>query len=125
MKVEFTTYPIKEWVLDKDSGLLGDNVQSVDAIAQDVKFALSTERNMYPIMGSNFGVTFGDLVGRDSSYVKAQVKRRIQDALSIDDRIISISEFKFTKPDSDTLSISFIVSSVLGDFEMTTEIVGS
>lgn len=125
MNVEFTTYPIQEWVLDPESKMLGDNVQSLDAIAQDVKFALSTERNMYPIMGSNFGVTLEDLIGQDAAYVKAQVKRRIQDALSIDDRIISISEFKFSQKEPDSLSVSFIVSSVLGDFQMTTEIVGS
>lgn len=125
MNVEFTTYPIQEWVLDPESEMLGDNVQSLDAIAQDVKFALSTERNMFPIMGSNFGVTLEDLIGQDAAYVKAQVKRRIQDALSIDDRIISISEFKFNQKEPDSLSVSFIVSSVLGDFQMTTEIVGS
>ena len=125
MKVEFTTYPIKEWVLDQDSGMLGDNVQSLDAIAQDVKFALSTERNMYPIMGSNFGVTFEDLIGQDSMYVQAQLKYRIQDALSIEDRILSISEFQFRQKEPDVLSVSFIVNTVLGEFQTTTEIVGS
>lgn len=125
MNVEFTTYPIQEWVLDEESGLLGDNVMNIKAIAQDVKFALSTERNMYPIMGSNFGVTLEDLIGRDAAYVRAQVKQRIKDALSIDDRIVSISSFKFEQPEPETLTVSFIVNTVLGNVEMTTEIIGS
>lgn len=125
MNVEFTTYPIQEWVLDEESGLLGDNVMNINAIAQDVKFALSTERNMYPIMSSSFGVTLQDLIGRDAAYVRAQVKQRIKDALSIDDRIVSISSFKFEQPEPETLTVSFIVNTVLGNIEMTTEIVGS
>lgn len=125
MNVSFTTYPIQEWVLDEESQLLGDNVMDIKAIAQDVKFALSTERNMYPIMGSNFGVTLEDLIGQDAAYVRAQVKQRIKDALSIDDRIVSISSFKFEQPEPETLTVSFIVNTVLGNVEMTTEIVGS
>ena len=74
-------------------------------------------------MGSNFGVELSDLIGKDSQYVKAQVKKRITDALSIDDRINSVGSFKFESKDSDSLSVSFVVETVIGNVSMTTEII--
>lgn len=125
MEVTFIKYPIQEWIVDWENETLGDSVMSLEAIAQDIRFALSTERNKYPIMGPNFGVTLNDLIGMDSAYVQANVKKRISDALSIDDRILSVSEFKFTKPDMDSMLVSFLVTTVLGDLQMTTELIGS
>lgn len=124
MDVEFVTYPIQEWILDDETGELKDVSFELHAISQDVKFYLSTERNKYPIMGSNFGVEFEDLIGKDLQYVQAQVKKRILEALSIDDRIVSIGSFKFSQPNDDTLVASFVVSTKLGDFDMSTEIIG-
>lgn len=123
MKVKFATYPIQEWILDEDTGFLSEPELNIKAIAQDIKFILATERNMYPIMGSNFGIELLDLVGKDEQYIRAQIKSRIADALSVDDRIIKISEFAFKKTDSNSLSVSFNVKTVLGDVPMTTTIV--
>lgn len=123
MKVKFATYPIQEWILDEDTGFLSEPELNIKAIAQDIKFILSTERNMYPIMGSNFGIELLDLVGKDEQYIRAQIKSRIADALSVDDRIVKISEFSFKKMDSNSLSVSFNVKTVLGDVPMTTTIV--
>ena len=125
MDVKFTTYPIQEWILDTDSWQLGNVEPTLDAIVQDVKFALSTERNKYPIMGSNFGVTFDDLIGRDSVYVQAQLKSRILDALSIDDRIQSVTDFQFDSPEPGTLVVSFLIETVLGKEKVSTEIITS
>ena len=123
MKVKFATYPIQEWILDEDTGFLSEPELNIKAIAQDIKFILSTERNMYPIMGSNFGIELLDLVGKDEQYIRAQIKSRISDALSVNDRIVKISEFTFKKTDSNSLSVSFNVKTVLGDVPMTTTIV--
>lgn len=123
MNVEFATYPIQEWLLNTDTQQLSESEQNLSAIAQDITFALSVERNRYPIMSSNFGVEFEDLLGKDESYVKANIKRRIQDAILIDDRVISVSNFGFKKIDSETLSVSFVVETIIGTIETTTNIV--
>jgi hypothetical protein len=125
MNVSFTTYPVQEWILDEESGNLAESKFDIQAIAQDIKFALSTERSKYPIMGSNFGVMFEDLIGLDSEYVCAQIKKRISDALSIDDRIVGVGHFEFKHSKSDELRVSFIVETVLGKLDMTTDIVGA
>lgn len=123
MEVKFVRYPIQEWILDEDSLHLGDVQQTLEAISQDIKFTLSTERNKYPIMGSNFGVEFSDLIGEDRDYVRAQLKKRITDAISIDDRVDSLSNFEFSYPDANSIVISFIVETKLGKVGMSTEII--
>lgn len=123
MNVEFTTYPIQEWILDETSEQLGEPSLDVQSIAQDIKFILSTERNKYPIMGGNFGVELLDLIGKDSQYVQAQIKKRINEALSIDDRIIAVGSFKFENKEMGSLSVSFVVETVLGKVGMTTEVI--
>lgn len=123
MKVEIVSYPAQEWILDEETEMLGEPSLEVKAIAQDVKFAMLTERNKYPIMGSNFGVEFLDLVGKDPMYIKAQIKARIKDALSIDDRITAVTDFKFKNIDANSVSVSFVVETVLGKVGMTTEII--
>jgi phage baseplate assembly protein W len=123
MNVEFTTYPIQEWILDETSEQLGEPSLDVQSIAQDIKFILSTERNKYPIMGGNFGVELLDLIGKDSQYIQAQIKKRINEALSIDDRIIAVGSFKFENKEMGSLSVSFVVETVLGKVGMTTEVI--
>lgn len=123
MDVEFVTYPSQEWELDTETMQLGEIKQNLGSIAQDIQFYLSVERNKWPIMNSNMGVEFDDLIGKDDAYVRANVKKRIQSALSIDDRINAVSSFKFDKPSSDSLVVSFVVETILGDIQMTTNIV--
>lgn len=123
MNVEFVNYPTREWSLDTETMKLGEIEQNLGAIAQDVQFYLSVERYKYPIMGNNMGIELEDLIGMDDAFVRANVKSRIKDALSVDDRITSVSSFAFENPTPDSLVVSFVVETILGDIEMTTNII--
>lgn len=122
-KVEFSSYPNNEWIVNFENGFDTEPESNLSAIAQDVRFALGTERYKYPIMGANFGVTFEDLIGTDYNYIRSEVARRIQDALSIDDRIIGVTNFKFEQLDDSGMFISCVVSTVLGDIPIETTII--
>lgn len=122
-KAEFSSYSTNEWIVDFDEGSLKDPSGDINSIIQDIRFTLGTERYKYPIMGSNFGVTFEDLIGTDYAYVRSEIMRRIQDALSIDDRIISVSDFEFTKDGSDGINVKCKVTTVLGNVEVSTSII--
>lgn len=122
MNVTFVTYPVEEWILNEATGILSEPEYRLEAISQDIKFALSTERNKYPIMGSNFGIELIDLVGKDMQYVKAQIKKRVRDALSIDDRIKSIDNFVFTSQSRDELNVSFTVETIMGYSKFNTTV---
>ena len=105
----FTTYPNREWVVDFNTGDNGEPDSTLDAVAQDIRFALSTERYKYPIMGANFGATFDDLVGSDYNYI-----------LSTDDRVISIEDFVFKKQSNDAIFVSCVVKTNVGDVPIST-----
>lgn len=124
MNVEFITYPVQDWILDEETGQLKPPEISIQSIAQVVKFSLSTERNMYPAIGHNFGIELEDLIGQDRAYVTAQLKKRITEAVMVDDRITGIGSFSFSSQrGSDSLSVDFVVETVLGKVNMTTEII--
>ena len=121
-RVEFASYSSNEWIVDFESGDNGQPKSILDAVAQDVRFALSTDRYKWPIMGSNFGVTFDDLIGTDYNYIRSEVVRRIRDALSIDDRILQVDDFQFTLLEDSGILISCVVQTTFGDVSVSTTI---
>lgn len=119
---EYTSYPNNEWIVDFVSEDNSDPRDELNTIIQAVKFALETERYKFPIMGGNYGTTFEDLIGTDYSFIKSEISRRIRDALSIDDRIIGIDEFKFTKSDDSDMLVECNIRTILGNFTFSTTI---
>ncbi len=120
--VEYSSYPSTEWIVDFETGENRPPQTSIDAVSQDLKFAISVERYKWPIMGSNYGITLDDLVGTDYNYIRSEAERRIRDALSIDDRVLSIEKFNFETSGSDSLIISFVVKTTFGDIPLETSI---
>lgn len=123
-KAEFTSYPSNEWIVEFDSGFNSDPQANIKSMAQDIRFALETERYKWPIMGGNFGVSLQDLIGTDYMYIRGEIVRRINDALSIDDRITSVGEFQFQTLDDSGMLVTFMVTTIFGDVTLSTTIQG-
>ena len=123
-RVEYSSYPSTEWIVDFESGNDKSPESNLNSVAQDIRFCLETERYKYPIMGSNYGTSFEDLVGTDYAYIRSEVARRIQDALSIDDRILSVGNFTFTILDDSGMLITCIVSTIFGNVNVSTTVAG-
>lgn len=119
---EFSSYPNNEWRVDFETGEIDDPESSLAVIEQDIRFALETDRYKYPIMGANFGATFDDLIGTDYNYIQSEIVRRIRDALSIDDRIVSIGNFEFKQCAESDIIVSCVVATSLGDVAIQTTI---
>ena len=118
-RVEFASYSSNEWIVDFETGDNGQPKSNLDAVAQDIRFALETGRYKWPIMGSNFGASFDDLIGTDYNYIRSEVVRRIRDALSIDDRILQVDGFQFTPLDDSGILISCTVSTTFGNVSLS------
>lgn len=67
----------------------------LEAVKQTIQNILQTERFMYQIYSLNYGIESDDLVGADPDYIKATLPARIEEALSVDDRILSVDDFTF------------------------------
>ena len=115
----FTTVEIKKnsgktFYLNENNTVYGfaDNLK---ALKQWVRLVLSTERYKYDIFSWNFGIETEDLYGNDHFYVISELKQRINEALTFDDRVTSVSDFEYTVKDG-TVYMSFVVHNIYEDY---------
>lgn len=92
---EIVSYPTKTYAIDWEKGRITDYIDEIEAMKQAIFLALITERFDYVIYDHNYGITLKDLFGKDKYIACAVLERRIRDALSVDDRIVSLTDFEF------------------------------
>lgn len=108
--------------IDEDSVFFG-RVDDIDAIKQAVLKILSTERYEYEIYSWDYGFEIRDLIGESMPYVMSELKVRIMDALTADDRIESVEDFKIEKVGKRTLHCTFTIVPTQGEeFQGETEV---
>lgn len=93
----------------------------LESVRQAVEIILHVERFRWQIYRPYSGMQWRGLIGQNSGYVSAELQRRLREALTVDDRVKGISNFKYTV-DVDELHCSFTVNTVYGDVETGTEV---
>ncbi|MGM9552548.1 MAG: DUF2634 domain-containing protein [Clostridia bacterium] len=113
--------PDKDFKIDFDKKCIGGMIEGVDALKQAICIALLTERYRYPIFPHSFGTDYNDAL--DGGYMKAmgKIKNAIEDSLLCDDRILSISDFEFSRIGK-KIAVKFKVSSIYGTIDYETEV---
>ena len=114
--------PSLTWKLDLSSNRIKGQIDNKDAILQAVEKILLTERYAYRIYSWNYGVELQFYIGKDTDFVMADAERTIKEALLQDDRILDIENFAAKLVDLDSVSVSFTVVSVAGNFDYKKEI---
>lgn len=114
--LEYVSLPTNTWIIDWTSKQVLSMDSGLDAMRQAVEITLANERFRWQIYNSNFGTELNDLPGQEEAYIESELPRRIQDAFSVDDRILSVENFQFVR-DGDTLNVSFIVQTVYGSIQ--------
>jgi hypothetical protein len=92
-----------------------------EALQQAIDKVLNTEKYEYPIYSFSYGIELENLIGKEPAYVKAELKRRINECLLQDDRIQSVDDFKFSL-NRDKLTCEFTVACVYGTTTITKEV---
>lgn len=115
--IERQKMPSRTYKLNMGADNVSGHCDGIEAVKQVVYKALHTERYDYPIYSWNYGAELKDLFGQQLTYVYAEVKRRIEEALLQDDRIYKVSDFAYERTARDTLHIIFRVESSEGNFE--------
>ena len=87
--------------------------EGLEAMRQAVEILLNTERFRWQIYSSDFGVELENLIGEEYDYVVSDMPRRIEEAFSVDNRILSVDDFVFEQKE-DRISCSFYVNTVYG-----------
>lgn len=112
--LEYTELPTTTFIIDWSSRQIAGIGTGLDAMRQAVEIILANERFRWQIYDSNFGVELVELIGDDLDYIKAEIPRRIEEAFSVDSRILSVDNYIFTETSPGVLSVSFDVQTVYG-----------
>lgn len=112
--IESREYPSETYLVDKSTGAIKRVGGGLEAMKQTAEIILNTERYQNQIYTSNFGREFNQLVGKSPEYVASMLKRRIQEAFSIDKRFLSVDNFVFTTLASGTIKCDFNIRTVYG-----------
>lgn len=113
--------PSYTYRLDIQNNCIQGYVDDVEAITQAVYLILQTERYESLIYNFYYGVEFDSLIGQNRDYVNSEIKRRITEALTEDDRINDITNFKISFND-DYANVSFTVQSSVGNINIEWEV---
>lgn len=118
---EVEVEPGKTYKLNTDNNRIIGYIDGMAALKQAIYLMLSVERYDYLIYSWNYGIELKDLIGKPASYVISELKRRITEALTQDDRIESVDAFSF-EINKKKVHVSFTVHSTFGDFEAEKEV---
>jgi phage baseplate assembly protein W len=94
----------------------GGVIDGLDAVKQAIYCILNTERYEYLIYSWNYGIELQDLYGKEVSYVCVELKRRITEALTQDDRIINVDNFEF-EITKGKIHVTFVVHTIFGEVD--------
>jgi hypothetical protein len=96
-------------------------VDDLEAVVQAVYLILSTERYQFIIYSWDYGVELIDLIGKPMPYVMSELPRRITEALTQDNRIENVVDFKFEQ-NGKRLHTTFTVVSNVGNISTELEV---
>ena len=119
--IEIKEYENKTWKLnDKDKTIVGI-IDGIDAVKQAVFCYLNIERFQWIIYSWQIGIETKHLYGEPMDWVCSEIERVVEEALSIDNRILEVDDFEFEIEKRKIMS-KFTVKTVYGDFNHKLEV---
>lgn len=104
-----------------DKSTIDGYIDGLESVKQAIYLILNTERYQYVIYSWDYGVELLDLYGKPMSYVIAELPRRIEEALTQDNRIEQVTDFEFTKSRG-KLHVAFTVVTNVGNVQTQMEV---
>lgn len=120
--VTFIQQPSLTWYINKETNRIQGQTDGLQAVQQAVEIILNVDRFRWQIYSPNSGMQWEGLLGQNPGYVASEVQRRIKDALSVDERVLGISNFQYTM-NGNTMTCSLTVNTVYGQTQNTVEVI--
>lgn len=114
ISVDYVDKPTNTFIIDWSSRQISGMDSGLAAMRQAVEIILQNERFKWQIYTSDFGAELECLVGEEYDYIISELPRRIEEAFSVDKRILSAENFVFSEEGNGTLFCSFDVVTVFG-----------
>lgn len=107
--------PSKTYHLDLQRGRIVGFVDGYEAIKQAIIKIMLTEKYAYVIYDHYYGVGLEQYIGKDISFVVADLGSTIENALLYDDRILAVNDIEITRGSNiDRLLVKYSVETVDG-----------
>lgn len=106
--------PAKTYRIDPVTKRIIGMVDGSEAVLQFIRKALNTDKYAYEIYDWYYGNELLKLVGQSYDYVITRIPNIFKEALLIDDRIIDVRDFSFTRTSLDVVLVSCVVDTVYG-----------
>lgn len=120
--IDEETEPSLDYKLHISEGAVSGKTDELDAMHQVIYKILNTERYENIIYSWDYGVELKDLFGMPVSYCCPEIERRITEALTQDDRIDSVDNFKFDVSTRHKIRTTFTVHTIFGDTDEESEV---
>lgn len=122
-EIEFAEQPTYTWRIDAISKQIRGFFDGQDAMRQAIEIMLSVERFKFSIHSGNFGIELDNLLGNQYGYVSSELKRRIEDAISVDTRILGVVDYTIVSVENGALTVHVEIETVYGVIPVDTEVV--
>lgn len=90
-------------------GRIVGHVDGIDALRQHIDKVLTTHRHDDLVYKGYFGIDVYDLIGQPKSFIQGKIKKRVAEAILIDERFKDITDFEVREIGEDFISIYFNV----------------
>ncbi|MFR4963999.1 MAG: DUF2634 domain-containing protein [Streptococcus sp.] len=112
---EIEEQPSQTYKMDLDGDSVRGFVDDQEAMKQTIFRILSTERYQYIIYPWYYGIETLDLYGEPVTYVCPELERRITEALLVDTRISSVTDFEHDLSVKGVVHTAFTVHTIYGE----------
>lgn len=122
VSLDYIDRPTNTFLIDWTSKQIAGMDDGLAAMRQAVEIILRNERFHWQIYDSSFGSELEELVGEEYDYIVSELPRRIEEAFSVDNRILSVENFVFTEASGGRLLVTFDVVTVYGSLREEVEL---
>lgn len=113
--IEVVEQPSLTYRIDWKRGRIVGKTDGLEAVKQAVYKILHTDRFRHLIYTPDYGMEWDGLFGGNPVFVRAELKRRITEALLADDRIEDVQDFEM-EFGLDEVKVRFTVVSTYGNY---------
>lgn len=114
---EIEEQPSLTYKMDLNGDSVRGFVDEQEAMKQAIFRILNTERYQFIIYPWYYGIETIDLYGEPVTYVCPELERRITEALLIDTRIISVTDFEFDLEVKGVVHAMFTVNTIYSEIK--------
>ena len=118
----FEILPTKTYRIDPVNRRIIGTIEGRDAVMQFINKVMSTDKYAFEIYDWYYGNELMKLAGHSYDYVVTRIPNIFKEALLVDDRIIDVRDFTFSKSAIDSVSVVCYIDTVYGEIKYKQEV---